>query len=220
MVRIDPEGKKSCSSLLNPIEGLATGPFSPSVLGSLSGAKYTGTETVNGIRSNHYGYDEKATNRTDLGKVSGEIWVAADGGYVVKDTVSWESGAGPFGAAIAATESGPGEWTWELAEPNGAFTISPETGCESATIGLPVMSCAYRKTVTGDVAVYQTVSKAASVAAFYQKEMAAGGWTQSGEPTSRAGVATVEFTKDGQKATITITTTGQLSEVMIEVTKA
>ena len=30
------------------------------MLGRLSGAKYAGTETVNGIRSNRYTYDEKA----------------------------------------------------------------------------------------------------------------------------------------------------------------
>jgi len=107
-VIIDQEGKKTCSSLLNPSEGLATGPFSPAMLGGLSGAKFAGTETVNGIRSRHYTYDEKAANRTDLGKVSGEIWLAADGGYVVNDTVSWEGGAGPFGAPAAAGESGKG----------------------------------------------------------------------------------------------------------------
>ena len=83
------------------------------MLGSLSGAKYAGTETVNGIRSNRYTYDEKAANRADLGKVAGEIWVAADGGYVVKDTVSWEGGAIPFEAdrplpARAARAVGPG----------------------------------------------------------------------------------------------------------------
>ena len=101
-VSIDADGKKTCASLWNAryfspakrnvssIPGLF---FLPRMLGSLSGAKYAGTETVNGIRSNRYTYDEKAANRADLGKVAGEIWVAADGGYVVKDTVNWEGGA-------------------------------------------------------------------------------------------------------------------------------
>jgi hypothetical protein len=220
MVSIDQEGTKSCSSLLNPSEDwVPTGFFSPSMLGSLSGAKYAGTEVVNGIRSNHYKYDEKAAKLAGFDKVSGEIWVAADGGYVVKDTVSWEGGAGPFGAPTAAGESGKGGWTWELTDPNSTFTIPLPDGCHSAADGLPVISGAYRNTVTGDVAVYQTLSTPAKVVAFYQEQMTAGGWKQSGEPASKDGVATVEFTKDGQKASVTITTKGQTSDVMIKVTK-
>jgi hypothetical protein len=218
-VTIDPEGKKSCSSLWSPMQRTIPGKvFSPSLLGSLSGAKYAGTETINGILSNHYKYDEKAANRTDLGKVSGEIWVAADGGYVVKDTVSWEGGAVPFGADIPAGESGKGGWTWELTDPNVTFTIPPAAVCDSATDGLPMISGGYQKTVTGDVMIYLTQSKA-SVLAFYQKELAVGGWQQSGEPTSKDGVTTAEFTKDGQKAAVTITKKGIISDVMIEVSK-
>jgi len=226
-VSIDPDGKKTCSSLWNTrafsstkgrqstIPGVF---FSPSMLGSLSGAKYAGTEEVNGILSNHYKYDEKAAKRTDLGKVAGEIWVAADGGYVVKDTVSWEGGAGPFEGSTAAGESGKGSWTWELTDPNGAVTIPPLVGCDSATNGLPIISGGYQKTVTGDVMVYLAY-QGEKVVPFYQKEMVAGGWKQSGEPTSKDGVATVAFTKDGQKASVTVTSKGQISDVMIEVTK-
>ena len=57
------------------------------------------------------------------------------------------------------------------------------------------------------------------VVPFYQKEMVAGGWKQSGEPTSKDGVTTVAFTQDGQKASVTVTSKGQISDVKIEVTK-
>ena len=49
--------------------------------------------------------------------------------------------------------------------------------------------------------------------------MVAGGWKQSGEPTSKDGVMTVAFTKDGQKTSVTVTPKGQISDVKIEVTK-
>jgi hypothetical protein len=226
-VSIDADGKKTCASLWNAryfspakrnvssIPGLF---FLPRMLGSLSGAKYAGTETVNGIRSNRYTYDEKAANRADLGKVAGEIWVAADGGYVVRDTVSWEGGAIPFGAETPTGESGHGSWTWELTDLNGAITIPPLAGCDSATDGLPIISGAYQKTVTGDVMVYQAFH-GEKVVPFYQKEMVAGGWKQSGEPTSKEAVSTAAFTRDGQKASVTVTSKGQISDVKIEVTK-
>ena len=71
-VSIDADGKKTCASLWNAsyfspakrdvssIPGLF---FLPRMLGSLSGAKYAATETVNGIWSNRYTYDEKVANR-------------------------------------------------------------------------------------------------------------------------------------------------------------
>lgn len=227
-VSVDPDGKKTCSSLWNAryfspakrdvssIPGLF---FLPRMLGTLSGAKYAGTEVVSGIQANRYTYDEKAANRADLGKVSGEIWIAADGGYVVKDAVSWEGGAGPFEGSTADGVSGNGSWIWELTDLNGAITIPPLEGCDSATNGLPLISGGYQKTVVGDVMTYLTY-RGERVVPFYQQEMAAGGWKQSGEPTSKDGVATVEFTKDGQKALVTVTSQGQRSEVTIEVTKA
>ena len=65
------------------------GTFNPSMLGSIEDAKYVGRETVNGIPTKHYKYNSKTGMLTALGEVSGETWVATDGGYVVKDTVKW-----------------------------------------------------------------------------------------------------------------------------------
>jgi len=146
--------------------------------------------------------------------------VATDGGYVVKDVVNWEGGAGLFGAPTAAGESGKGSWNWELTDPNGSFTITPPEGCESAAEGLPILPDATDKTTMGDLTIYKTASKVADVMAFYQKEMPAAGWQPSGEPTSTEGFSSVEFTKDGQTASFTITTEGEGSQVMINVSKA
>ena len=73
------------------------GSFNPSMLGSIEDAKYVGRETVNGIPTKHYKYNSKTGMLAALGEVSGETWVAIDGGYVVKDTVKWTGGGGLFG---------------------------------------------------------------------------------------------------------------------------
>jgi hypothetical protein len=219
-VAFDPQGKQTCSYQWSPMQRTIPGKvFSPSMLGKLSGATYAGTEVVNGIPSNHYKYDEKAADRTDLGKMSGDIWIAAGAGYVVKDTVSWEGGPVPFGASDASSESGKGSWTWELTDPNGAIAVPPMPGCDSATNALPVPSGSYQRTITGDVMDY-LIYHPEKVLAFYQQEMPNAGWKQSGDPVTKDQVATVEFTKDGQKASVTITTTGLISEVRVEVSKA
>ena len=82
-----------------------------------------------------------------------------------------------MGQSTPTGESGKGSWTWELTDPNGAFTIPPLAGCDSATDGLPIISGGYQKTVTGDVMVYQAYH-GEKVVPFYQKEMVAGGWKQ------------------------------------------
>jgi hypothetical protein len=221
MVSTEADGSTNCTSFSSsdPDSGLKKGTFSPSTLGSLSGAKYIGTENVNGIATKHYKYDEKTSSLAGFGKVSGETWVAIDGGYVVKDMLNWEGGAGLFGGGTAAGESGKGTWAWELSNPNGAITITPPEGCESAAKGLPILPDAADKTTMGDVTIFKTASKPADVLAFYQKEMAAAGWKPSGEPTSMEGFSVLEFAKDSQKASITITSEGEGSQVMINVTK-
>ena len=57
------------------------------------------------------------------------------------------------------------------------------------------------------------------VAPFYQKEMMARRLETVRRAVKQGWVATVAFTKDGQKASATVTPKGQISDVMIEVTK-
>jgi hypothetical protein len=221
MLSTDDAGKTQCTPISSSDQesGLEKGAFSPSMLGSLSDARYAGRETVNGIATKHYKYDEKSSGLAGFGKVSGETWVADDGGYVVKDVMNWEGGAGLFGAGTAAGDSGKGKWEWELKDPNGSFTITPPEGCESATSGLPILPDATQKNTMGDLTMYQTATKAADALAFYQKEMAAAGWQQKGEPTSTEGFTGVEFTKGKQTASITISGDGASNQVMINVTQ-
>jgi hypothetical protein len=222
LVSVDDSGTSQCTSISSsdPEAGLDKGVFNPSMLGSLSGAKYAGRENVNGIATKHYIYDEKSTGLAGFGKVSGETWVAEDGGYVVKDSMSWEGGGGLFGMGAAEGETGKGKWEWELKDPNGSFTISPPEGCENASAGLPILPDAKEKTAMGDLIIYQTATPQADALAFYQKEMAAAGWQQKGDPTVAEGFSSVEFTKDNQTASITISGESGATQVMINVTKA
>jgi hypothetical protein len=220
MLGTDESGKTTCTPVSGSEgSGLEKGTFSPSMLGSLSGAKYVGPDTVNGIATKHYKYDEKATGLAGFGKVSGETWVANDGGYVVKDIMNWEGGAGLFGMGATEGETGKGKWEWELKDPNGSFTIAPPQGCESATAGLPILPDATEKSTMGDLVMYKTATKLADALAFYQKEMVAAGWQQKGEPTSMEGFGSIEFTKDKQTATINLSADGEATQVMINVTQ-
>ena len=194
------------------------GTFNPSMLGSIEDAKYVGRETINGIPTKHYKYNTKTGLLTGRGDVKGETWVAIDGGYVVKDTVTWQGGGGFFGLG-SATATGDGSWTWELADVNQPFEIKPPADCEGSQLDLPIMADATEKSRFGDMLSYKTAGKPADVATFYKDELAAAGWKADGEPTEMGDVVILNFIKDAQRLNAMISASDGATQVVVNVTK-
>ena len=195
------------------------GTFNPSMLGSIEDAKYVGRDTINGIPTKHYKYNSKTGMLAALGEVSGETWVAIDGGYVVKDTVKWTGGGGLFGLGASTTATGDGSWTWELSDVNEPFEIKPPEGCEGSQLDLPIMADASEKSRFGDMTTYKTAGKPADVATFYKDELAAAGWKPEGEPTEMGEVVILNFAKDDLKLNVMITASEGATQVILNVSK-
>ncbi len=191
--------------------------FDPRLLGSLVGARYVGLETVNGIKARHYKYDEKATSLTDIARVSGEIWVAVDGGYTVKDTVSWSGSAVFFGGA--STGTGEGKWTWELLEVNPSLTIAPPANCVAPEAGLPVLPDAKEKTSMGPVLMYKSATSMADAVKFYKEQMGAAGWKLTDENAMGGQLTQLAFEKAGTVAQVMISVADSAIQVMITTEK-
>ena len=219
MVSSDAPGASNCISFsaADKNSALTKGIFSPKSLGSLKDARYVGIETVNGIRTKHYKYDEKTTTLTAFGKVSGDIWVAIDGGYVVKDVMQWQGSAGMFG--LTTNAKGEGQWTWELSDVDKPIPIKPPENCGGASAGVPMLPDAKDKTTFGDMVSYSSATKLADAAAFYKKEMAAAGWKLEGDPVVAGNTNMLSFTKDAQKAQVIITAEQNKTTVVITITK-
>jgi hypothetical protein len=219
MITTDKDGKASCVSFstADASQRLGKGLFSPKSLGSLSGARYIGNETMNGISSKHFQYDEKSVALSGLGKVSGDVWVAVDGGYVVKDNMKWEGTAGLFGST--ATGTGQGQWVWELGNVNQPVTITPPSNCSGAAGDIPVMPDAKEKSSVGDTILNKTPCKPDQVVEFYKQQMAAAGWKLESEPTVAGNFTSLTFTQDGKKAQVGITSGANQTTVIINVTK-
>jgi len=192
--------------------------FSPSMLGGIQDAQYVGRDTVNGVPTKHYKYTSKAGILAALADVSGETWVATDGGYVVKDTVTWKGGGGFFGMG-SSTATGGGSWTWELADVNKPIAIKPPEGCEGSQLDLPIMPDASEKSRFGDMTTYKTAGKPTDVATFYKEELAAAGWQPEGEPTEMGDVVILNFAKDDQKLSVMITASDGATQVILTVSK-
>lgn len=198
-------------------EPISESVMNPNSLGRIEDAKYIGTETVNGVRVKHYRYDEKAMSIAGATKVSGEVWVAVDGGYTVKETVTWEGQGGLLGAT--SEDQGQGSWTWEISDVNSVPAITPPAGCESATGDLPVLPDATEKSVFGDMISYKTATSLADAAEFYRTEMVNAGWTIEGEPELSEQFGMLTFTKEGQKAQVMLSPDNDKTSVMISIEK-
>lgn len=220
IVTTDADGANTCISVSSsdPSSQLQKGAlFSPTALGTLSNARYVGTETVNSVRAKHYTYNEQSLSLQAIGKASGEVWVAVDGGYVVKETMRWEGSGTMFGES--ATSKGQGEWTWNLTDANKPITIKAPANCESKVSGLPVMPDAKDKSSFGDMLTYTTPSKASAVVDFYKKEMKAAGWTLDEEESYGDNMHNLTFSKQSQTAALTIVSDDKGTSVMINVEK-
>lgn len=218
MLSRDADGKTQCTVMSEEgkVNDVQEGLFNPSSLGSVKGAKYVGTDDVNGVRAKHYKYDESAATLGAGVKVSGDIWVAVDGGFVVRETTTWK-GAGLFGQE-SATAQGEGKWTWELSDVNKALTVKPPDSCQSKAAGLPIMKDATEKTTMGDIIMYKSASTLADVTAFYEKEMVAAGYTM-GEKQDMGDITMLSFEKAGDNVVVTITTDAGKTQVMINVSQ-
>lgn len=219
MLQKDATGKGQCISFSSDDQKnqLTKGLFSPNALGNVKDAKYVDSPTVNGLKTKRYKYDEKGFALFGAAKVAGEIWVAVDGEFVVKETLTWSGAAGLFG--INAKEKGDGKWTWEITDVNQAITIKAPENCGGASSDIPMMKDATEKNRFGDTTMYKSATKLADVAKFYQKEMAAAGWKASGEAEITDEFAQLEFTKGDKKAEIMLTNDNGSTQVIINVTQ-
>jgi hypothetical protein len=220
MITQDADGKNSCVSVSSS-EGtqMEQGLFSPNMLGGISGAKYVGRDTVNGIKTKHYTWKEGGLTGLGFTSAKGEVWVAEDGNYTVKYTAE-ATGKG----ALFGTSENEGTLTVEynLTDVNGSFTIERPADCAAPATDIPLMADAQEKAIMGEMISYSSPSAFADVVAFYKAEMPNNGWQPSGEPTEMEGLAQLDFTKDTRKAQVTITydTDKQLSSVIVSTSTA
>jgi hypothetical protein len=163
-------------------------------------------ENINGVMTRHYSIDQPEVSLPGFsGALSGDIWVAVDGGHVVRQIISAAGQVVALGGI-----RGYLEWTYDLLDINGPVSIEPPAGCE-ATPGsdFPMMADAFDVSsdlsALGGVISYSTASPVADVVTFYTAQMPAAGWTAGPVVSDTADIATMEFTRGSQKASLAIT---------------
>jgi hypothetical protein len=170
------------------------------VMGGLENAqRVLPDETINGILCRHYVFDQTALAWAALTQAEGEAWIAVDGDYVVKYTLVAD------GQDPASQQEGHLEWEYEVLAVNESFTIEAPAGCDAAESEFPIMPDATNVTTFGGMLSYQSSSSLDEVTDFYQEQMQAQGWSDTGDSFITTGTAMLNYVKDDRKATVTLT---------------
>lgn len=203
-------GEGQCiSSSAEEGEALDMEIFEPEdVIGGLENARRVRPdERVNGILCQHYVFDETAVAWGGFAHAEGEVWVAVEGDYVVKYTLQAD------GKDPATGNEGHLVWEYKIRDVNVPITIEPPPGCEAVESEFPIMPDASDVTTMGSRVMYTSASSFDDVLAFYQEQMPANGWGETGDSFITSDSAMLSYTKEGR--TVTITLTGEDGAVLV-----
>jgi len=152
------------------------------------------------VEAQHYTFDERALAELGITHSTGELWVATDGGHLVKYTLVTQGGADYFGQGI----EGAITWDYELTAVNQPVAIELPKDCPAGMIEAPRLPDATDLLNAPGLVSYITAATPAEAAAFYQKELPALGWLPTSDPTVANTLAVQDFTRGDQQLSVTI----------------
>jgi hypothetical protein len=172
-------------------------------------ANCSGTETVNGVEARHCRFTEKDVTDDDvvIESLQGDVWVAVDGGYIVKYTMT-ASGYGSGADEEGLFGFGDVSFEYSLTDANGDFTITLPP--EAETIGgggdIPVLDNAEELMNVPGLVTYYTGAGVPEVVDYYRQQLPPLGWAEKAdEGYADDSTALLNFEKDGQSMMVTVT---------------
>jgi hypothetical protein len=188
----------SPSQALEPA-GLLTGVIGADAAG--------GPEPVNGVAANHYTFDEHALGLLNMAKATGELWVAADGGYLVKYLLTTTGGADYFGADTTGILT----WDYELTQVNQPVALTLPADCPAGLVLAPRLPDAANVQDLPGSLVYDSATSLAEAVTFYQTQLPPLGWALTGDPVAVADLPAdqtsviLDFAQADQTLTVVLT---------------
>jgi hypothetical protein len=172
------------------------------LLNFVVGADPAGSESVNGIASDHYRFDQHALGQQGFTESSGELWVATDGGYVVKYLLTSKGGEDFFGDGLEGTIS----YDYELTDVNNPVEITLPDDCPLGLVDAPLLPDASNVQNGGGVLAFDTASSISEAAAFYEQQIPPLGWEAQDEPSVTENSGFLAFSRGNRNLLILIIT--------------
>jgi hypothetical protein len=166
----------SCTGeFLDPEDSILAFREPAGLLAGLLGAEESGPDTANDVAALHFTFDERAMAESGRAETEGEVWVAVDGGQVVRYVRTTTADATYFGEGVEGTIT----WAYDLTGIDGLYEIILPPGCQ---IDAPSLPDATNLVMLPQWMGFDTSSAVSDVTAFYQQQLPGRGWTLSGEP--------------------------------------
>jgi hypothetical protein len=208
----EQSGKNACTaSMINEEKSLGDWLEPAGFLTSVVGADKAGAETVNNVATDHYTFDERALGELSLAKSTGEMWIASEGGYIVKYVLTTKADASYFGEGI----EGMLTWEYELTDANQPVSFDLPSDCPAGMVNAPPLPDAVNIVSRPGLLSYDTASSLTEVSTFYQNQIPALGWTLIGEPATTDTTAFLSFTKEDQEMSVIMNTADSGTNVHI-----
>jgi hypothetical protein len=186
------------------------------LLNYVLGADEAGSETVNDIPSTHYTFDQQALGQQGVTESTGEMWIASEGGYIVKYVLTTRGKAVYFGEGTEGALS----FDYQLTAVNQTVEINIPVDCPPGLVDAPQLPDASNIAGNLGVLMYQTSSSVQDAAAFYQRELPPLGWQPVGEPSISEESALLVYSKARQTMSVSITLENGITTVQIALSRA
>jgi hypothetical protein len=139
-------------------------------------ANKVGNETIDGIATVHYTFDGNALELSQpKPAIQGDLWLAEQGGYVVKYTLEAAMPSPATGTGQEAAQS----WSYELSQVDTVEQVRLPAGCEAVPVDIPAMADAANVIRRSGFMEYSTASTAAQVVDLYYHSLDALGWKET-----------------------------------------
>ncbi len=180
-------------------------------LTGVHGAEQAGSETLNDVAVDHYTFDERALGQLDVAQSTGEVWVASEGGYIVKYVLTTKGNADYFGEGIEGTLT----WDYELNDVNQPATIELPADCPAGMVDAPLLPDASHILNMPSVLSFDTSTSLTEAAAYYQEQIPKLGWEPISEAVFSETAGMLNYQQGGQNMTVTITADAGVTTVNI-----
>jgi hypothetical protein len=182
-------------------------------------------QEVNGVQCHKYTFNEKDFDLSDLAegdevdRAEGEVYVAVDGGYVVRLVVDADF---RYTDPEEVFDEGNIKMTFDISDINQPITIEPPAEAEVQAGGredIPMLPDASVEFASAEFISYRTASSVADATQFYEDEMPKNGWTAAEDNMTFDDGAFLNYNKGDETASVIIGTDEEGTNVLISITK-
>jgi hypothetical protein len=186
-------------------EDALTGYLYPLKSGSASG-----DETVGGIAVHTFDVNSDSLGVKGV-EASGKVWIAADGGYLVKYHLELTGSDALFGSGASGTLS----LDYELSEVNTQASVAYPGDCRPVLLDIPAADDAQSLLRMPNRLSYVSASPLEKIQSFYEEFFSGQGWIKKDENTLAEGERDLFFSKEpeGREAMVFLRAEGNTTAV-------